>query len=39
MLPGCVLAGIGLGFTNTPVTNTTTGAVPPNAPAWRQASI
>jgi EmrB/QacA subfamily drug resistance transporter len=27
MLPGCVLAGIGLGFTNTPVTNTTTGAV------------
>jgi EmrB/QacA subfamily drug resistance transporter len=28
MLPGCVLAGIGLGFTNTPVTNTTTGSVP-----------
>lgn len=28
MLPGCVLAGIGIGFTNTPVTNTTTGAVP-----------
>jgi MFS family permease len=27
MLPGCVLAGIGLGFTNTPVTNTTTGSV------------
>ena len=27
MLPGCVLAGIGLGMTNTPVTNTTTGAV------------
>lgn len=27
MLPGCVLAGIGLGFTNTPVTNTTTAAV------------
>jgi EmrB/QacA subfamily drug resistance transporter len=27
MLPGCLLAGIGLGFTNTPVTNTTTGAV------------
>lgn len=30
MLPGCVLAGIGLGFTNTPVTNTTTGAVAAN---------
>ncbi|MCZ7449814.1 MFS transporter [Agrobacterium rhizogenes] len=29
MLPGCILAGIGLGLTNTPVTNTTTGAVPP----------
>jgi EmrB/QacA subfamily drug resistance transporter len=28
MLPGCVLAGIGLGLTNTPVTNTTTGSVP-----------
>jgi EmrB/QacA subfamily drug resistance transporter len=28
MLPGCVLAGIGLGITNTPVTNTTTGSVP-----------
>nr|WP_314070438.1 MFS transporter [uncultured Roseococcus sp.] len=28
MLPGCILAGIGLGLTNTPVTNTTTGAVP-----------
>lgn len=27
MLPGCLLAGIGLGFTNTPVTNTTTGSV------------
>jgi len=27
MLPGCVLAGAGLGLTNTPVTNTTTGAV------------
>jgi hypothetical protein len=26
-LPGCLLAGIGLGLTNTPVTNTTTGAV------------
>ena len=29
LLPGCVLAGIGLGFTNTPVTNTATAAVPP----------
>jgi hypothetical protein len=28
MLPGCVLAGVGLGLTNTPVTNTTTGSVP-----------
>lgn len=28
MLPGCVLAGVGLGLTNTPVTNTTTAAVP-----------
>ncbi|WP_323121287.1 MFS transporter [Burkholderia alba] len=28
MLPGCVVAGMGLGLTNTPVTNTTTGAVP-----------
>lgn len=28
MLPGCVIAGAGLGLTNTPVTNTTTGAVP-----------
>ncbi|MCE4546018.1 MULTISPECIES: MFS transporter [unclassified Caballeronia] len=27
MLPGCALAGAGLGLTNTPVTNTTTGAV------------
>jgi len=27
MLPGALLAGIGLGLTNTPVTNTTTGAV------------
>ncbi|SAK53192.1 MFS transporter [Caballeronia ptereochthonis] len=27
MLPGCVVAGIGLGLTNTTVTNTTTGAV------------
>ncbi|KVK41158.1 MFS transporter [Agrobacterium sp. JL28] len=29
MQPGCILAGIGLGLTNTPVTNTTTGAVSP----------
>ncbi|WP_394648457.1 MFS transporter [uncultured Sphingomonas sp.] len=29
MLPGCVVAGIGLGLTNTPVTNTATGALPP----------
>lgn len=28
MLPGSVLAGVGLGLTNTPVTNTTTGSVP-----------
>lgn len=28
MLPGCMLAGAGLGLTNTPVTNTTTGSVP-----------
>jgi len=28
MLPGCTLAGIGLGLTNTPVTNTATGALP-----------
>lgn len=27
MLPGCILAGVGLGMTNTPVTNTTTGSV------------
>jgi hypothetical protein len=27
-LPGLLLAGTGLGFTNTPVTNTTTGSVP-----------
>lgn len=27
LLPGCLLAGIGLGITNTPVTNTTTGSV------------
>ncbi len=29
MLPGCVVAGAGLGLTNTPVTNTTTAAVAP----------
>lgn len=29
MMPGCILAGMGLGLTNTPVTNTTTGAVSP----------
>lgn len=28
VLPGCVLAGTGLGMTNTTVTNTSTGAVP-----------
>lgn len=28
ILPGCLLAGLGLGLTNTPVTNTTTGSVP-----------
>jgi hypothetical protein len=28
LLPGCVLAGVGLGLTNTPVSNTATGAVP-----------
>ncbi|HEX7685115.1 MAG TPA: MFS transporter [Trinickia sp.] len=28
MLPGSLVAGIGLGLTNTPTTNTTTGAVP-----------
>ncbi len=28
MLPGCALAGVGLGLTNTPVTNTATGALP-----------
>ncbi|MBB1635204.1 MFS transporter [Cupriavidus sp. UME77] len=28
LLPGSLLAGIGLGITNTPVTNTTTGSVP-----------
>ena len=28
MLPGCALAGVGLGLTNTPVSNTTTAAVP-----------
>lgn len=30
MLPGSLLAGIGLGLTNTPVTNTTTSSVSPN---------
>ena len=30
LLPGCLLAGIGLGLTNTPVTNTTTGSVTSN---------
>lgn len=28
MLPGCILAGIGLGLTNTPVTNTATASLP-----------
>lgn len=28
LLPGCLLAGIGLGLTNTPVTNTATASVP-----------
>ena len=28
MLPGCIVAGAGLGLTNTPVTNATTAAVP-----------
>lgn len=28
LLPGCLVAGIGLGLTNTPVTNTATAAVP-----------
>ncbi|WP_175650872.1 MFS transporter [Pseudomonas sp. Marseille-P9899] len=30
MAAGCVLAGTGLGLTNTPVTNTSTGSVPPS---------
>jgi len=30
MFPGCLVAGIGLGLTNTPVTNTTTSSVPSN---------
>ena len=30
MLPGCLLCGVGLGLTNTPVTNTATGSVSPN---------
>ncbi|WP_287814467.1 MFS transporter [Pseudomonas sp.] len=29
MVAGCLLAGTGLGLTNTPVTNTSTGSVPP----------
>lgn len=29
LLPGCILAGIGLGLTNTTVSNTTTAALPP----------
>ncbi|WP_414440215.1 MFS transporter [Burkholderia sp. 22PA0106] len=29
LLPGCLVAGIGLGLTNTPVTNTATGSLPP----------
>ncbi|MGU3501770.1 MFS transporter [Mycobacterium sp. C31M] len=29
VLPGLIVAGVGLGLTNTPVTNTTTGSVPP----------
>lgn len=29
LLPGCLLAGVGLGLTNTPVTNTATGSLPP----------
>jgi EmrB/QacA subfamily drug resistance transporter len=30
MLPGCLIAGTGIGMTNTPVTNTTTGSVSSN---------
>jgi hypothetical protein len=30
MLPGLLLSGIGIGITNTPVTNTTTASVPPS---------
>ncbi|OEF28170.1 MFS transporter [Vibrio rumoiensis] len=29
LLPGCLIAGVGLGLTNTPVTNTATGSLPP----------
>lgn len=29
LLPGCILAGLGLGLTNTPVSNTATAALPP----------
>jgi EmrB/QacA subfamily drug resistance transporter len=35
MLPGCLLAGIGLGLTNTPVTNTTTGQSLLRVRVWR----
>ncbi|WP_246663899.1 MFS transporter [Phyllobacterium sp. SYP-B3895] len=28
IVPGCIVAGVGLGLTNTPVTNTATGALP-----------
>jgi EmrB/QacA subfamily drug resistance transporter len=30
LLPGCLLAGAGVGVANTPVTNTVTGSVPPD---------
>ncbi|TPN17530.1 MFS transporter [Mesorhizobium sp. B2-1-3] len=30
MLPGTLIAGIGIGLTNSPTTNTTTGSVPPD---------
>jgi EmrB/QacA subfamily drug resistance transporter len=30
ILPGLLIAGVGLGLANTPVTNTTTGSVPPS---------
>lgn len=38
MLPGLLLAGIGLGVTNTPVTNTTTASVPASRAGMRPAS-